>query len=270
MITFNHLLEIEGIDPGVVKLARHQDNRLAPGRLHEAWQAGDGSFQAYQSVQSTKRFDVGGLLASFVVTGARKTVFVGLYRVDGVTLAPPGMADRLTGEDVSGFHLYDLRPDDRLADYVDKLAIEWGPGALARVQKAAGQPKTIIEIAPQDEPRFPGFRQFVRPIDDIPSLPVSWQDVLRSVKGVYLLVDVESGAQYVGSAKGADGLLGRWSEYANGGDGGNVALRAAGPRPYQVSVLEVVGVDTPDERIEQIESWWKDKLLTRRFGLNEG
>jgi hypothetical protein len=88
---------------------------------------------------------------------------------------------------------------------------------------------------------------------------------------VYLLVDVDSGQQYVGSAKGADSLLGRWLEYSAGGDGGDVGLKAAakdGPRNYQVSVLEVVGEYTADETIEQLESYWKNKLLSRRFGLN--
>jgi hypothetical protein len=31
--------------------------------------------------------------------------------------------------------------------------------------------------------------------------------------------DVDSGKQYVGSAKGAERLLGRWMNYAAGGDG---------------------------------------------------
>src|SRR3712207_8858661 len=102
-------------------------------------------------------------------------------------------------------------------------------------------------------------------VDDIPTLPHGWQQVLRAVKGVYLLVDVESGQQYVGSAKGADSLLGRWLEYANGGDGGDGRLKAVGRprrRNHQVSVLEVVDGNTPDEPIEQIGLYWKYKLLT--------
>lgn len=105
----------------------------------------------------------------------------------------------------------------------------------------------------------------------MPTLPNGWQQVLRSVKGVYLLIDVESGQQYVGSAKGAESLLGRWMSYADGGDGGDVGLEAAartGRRHYQVSVLEVVDENTPDDTIERIESYWKNKLLTRQFGLN--
>jgi hypothetical protein len=160
---------------------------------------------------------------------------------------------------------------DELADHRDRAVIEWGAGVRSWVQRAGNQAKPVIEIAEQYEPRFPGFREFVRPIDDVPTLPNGWQQVLRSVKGVYLLVDAESGQQYVGSAKGADSLLGRWMSYTDGGDGGDVGLRAAartGRRNYQVSVLEVVDENTPDDSIEAIESYWKNKLLTRRFGLN--
>ena len=60
-------------------------------------------------------------------------------------------------------------------------------------------------------------------------------------------------------------------KYADGGDGGDVGLRAAnrnGRRKYQVSVLEMIDDHTPDDTIEQIESYWKNKLLTRRFGLD--
>lgn len=59
--------------------------------------------------------------------------------------------------------------------------------------------------------------------------------------------------------------------YADGGDGGDVGLRAAarkGRRTYQVSVLEVLDENTPDQTIEGIESSWKHKLLSRQFGLN--
>jgi hypothetical protein len=58
------------------------------------------------------------------------------------------------------------------------------------VQRAESQAKPVIEIAEQHESRFPGFREFVRLVDEVPTLPNGWQQVLRSVKGVYLLVDL--------------------------------------------------------------------------------
>ncbi len=271
VLTFNDLLALEGIDTTQVRLVRHQDNRLRPGRLYEAWRNDRGAFDDYQSVQSKNRFPVGDLLASFVVTEARKTVFVGLYRVAGVDTLPLGSVDVLVRHDTSGHFKYDLQLIEELADYRDRAVIDWGAGVRTWVQRAASQSKPVIEIAEQYEPRFPGFREFVRPVDDVPTLPNGWQQVLRSVKGVYLLVDVESGHQYVGSAKGADSLMGRWISYADGGDGGDVGLKSVarnGRRNYQVSVLEVVDENTPDDTIEQIESYWKNKLLSRQFGLN--
>lgn len=271
MLTFNDLLTLGGIDTAKVRLVRHQDGRLGAGRLYESWRNNRDAFEDYQSVQGRDVFPIGDLLASFVVTEARRTVFVGMYRVDAVGTCPPGSIDALLKNDISGNFKYDLHLVDDLADYQDMVVIDWGPGARTWVQKAANQPKPVIEIAQQYEPRFPGFRVFVRPVDEVPTLPSGWQQVLRSVKGVYLLVDLDSGQQYVGSAKGADSLMGRWMDYAAGGDGGDVALKSAargGPRNYQVSVLEVVDQNTPDETIEQIESYWKTKLLSRRFGLN--
>ena len=182
-----------------------------------------------------------------------------------------GSVDVLVRHDTSGHFKYDLQLIEELADYRDQAVIDWGAGVRSWVQRAATQAKPVIEISEQYEPRFPGFREFVRLVDDVPTLPNGWQQVLRSVKGVYLLVDVDSGQQYVGSAKGGDSLLGRWISYSDGGDGGDVGLKASarnGRRNYQVSVLEVVDANTPDDTIEQIESYWKNKLLSRKFGLN--
>lgn len=227
MLTFNDLLVLEGIDAAKVRLVRHQDGRLGRGRMYEAWRNDRKSFESYQSVQSKDRFPVGDLLAGFVVTEARKTVFVGMYRVDDVGTCPSGSIDALLKHDISGHFQYNLTLVDDLASYRDKVVIDWGPGTRSWVQRAANQAKPVIEIADQYEPRFPGFREFVRRVDEVPTMPNSWQQVLRSVKGVYLLVDVDSGQQYVGSAKGADSLLGRWLDYAAGGDGGDVGLKAA-------------------------------------------
>lgn len=210
MLNFNSLLALEGIDATLVRLVRHQDNRLGPGRLYEAWRNDRNAFENYQSVQHRDIFPVGDLLASFVVTEARKTVFVGMCRVDDVGTCPPGSSDALLKHDTSGQFEYDLQLVEDLAAYRGRVVIDWGAGTRSWVQQAANQAKSVIEIAEQHEPRFPGFREFVRAVDEVPNLPKGWLQVLRSVKGVYLLVDVDSGRQYVGSAKGADSFLGRW------------------------------------------------------------
>jgi hypothetical protein len=95
---------------------------------------------------------------------------------------------------------------------------------------------------------------------------LTWQAVLKSVKGVYLLVCKETGRQYVGSAKGDESLWGRFLDYAKNGHGGNIELQRRGCKPHRITVLEVVNSDF---QIERIEESWKKKLMSREFRLNE-
>jgi len=52
------------------------------------------------------------------------------------------------------------------------------------------------------------------------------------------------------------------------GHGGNVELKNRKGAQYQIGILQVVDVSLPDHSIEEIESWWKRKLMTREHGLN--
>ena len=94
MLTLNAILRHEGIDPKNVKLVQHQDNRASANCTpYDLWRAGDGRLEKYQQVQRREVFDIGNLLATFVVTPANDTLFVGLFRVDGMGIAPAGTID---------------------------------------------------------------------------------------------------------------------------------------------------------------------------------
>jgi hypothetical protein len=88
------------------------------------------------------------------------------------------------------------------------------------------------------------------------------------VCGVYLLTCLETGEQYVGSAYGEGGFLGRFLTYAATNHGGNKLLKARAPKPYQVSILEVMSPSSTPEEVIQMEALWKAKLGSRAFGLN--
>ena len=60
---------------------------------YNLWRAADGRLETYQRIQRRKVFDVGGLLASFVVTPSDETLFVGLYRVNNIAIAPTETID---------------------------------------------------------------------------------------------------------------------------------------------------------------------------------
>jgi hypothetical protein len=273
VITFNDVLRSEGIDPTGVRLVRHQDAARREPTIYAAWRSTNGRHlvEEYQRIQSRNVFRVGDVIASFVVTPRPRseTLFVGIYRVTALAKCEPGARDPIYADDVAGMNRYDLTYDTRLASYEERLSIEWGPGTRAWVQRAARQPKSIRALKDQDDPPFPGFSQFCVDVDQVPGLYSSWQQRLREVKGIYLLVDKDTGDQYIGSAKGEESLLARFMAYAQTGHGGNVELRRRKGARYQVGVLEVVNLALPDRRIEQIEASWKHKLLTREFGLNK-
>jgi hypothetical protein len=67
VITFNDVLRAAGVDPREVQLARHQDQRVTRQSIYAAWKSpgGQEKLEAYQAVQASKRFDVGGFVATF-------------------------------------------------------------------------------------------------------------------------------------------------------------------------------------------------------------
>lgn len=272
MITFNDVLRLAGVDPGHVRLARHQDSRIRGRSIYTVWKSRGGPelLEEYQAVQAREVFEIGGFVASFVVTPAPRndTLFIGLYAVRGVGKCEVGQRDPISGADVSGYYRYELARDSRLDEYKGRLAVDWGLGTRKWVQLAFRQPKPVIAICDQDDPPFPGFSQICVQVERVPDLPLTWQDRLREVKGIYVLVDRATGQQYVGSAKGEDSLWGRFSDYARTGDGGNVELKNRKGAQYQIGVLQVVDTSFPDHRIEEIEGWWKRKLMSREHGLN--
>src|SRR5581483_9554778 len=161
-----------------------------------------------------------------------------------------GERTELVGDPISpdsgnnaGIVEFNTRRVERFDPYVSRLAIDWGEGARAWVQRADNQDKPIIELRKAtSDPEFPGFMKFHWALNEIEGLYLSWVQVLRNARGIYLLVHRDSGQQYVGSACGGSGFYDRWCSYADG-HGGNVAMKElkASASAFDVSILEVVG-----------------------------
>jgi hypothetical protein len=270
MIGFNYLLQSSEVDPARTKLVRHQDNRArSRGTPYGLWMASDGRFEMYQRIQGKDRFRGSSWVASFVATPLDETLFVGVYRVGNVGTAPTGTLDPLGGQDVTGHFLYDLEPDTALQEYIGRIVIDWGAGFRAWVQRADNQDKSVLEIRRTAiEPPFPGFTSFSWSIRELASVPSSWRGALSAIGGVYLLVCRSTGKQYVGSAYGTGGFWARWENYFRTGHGGNEGMKLVPGNDYQVSILEFASSSLSFEEIVAMETRWKEKLLTRTFGLN--
>lgn len=104
-----------------------------------------------------------------------------------------------------------------------------------------------------------------------------WVAALENQKAVYLITDKNSGKQYVGSAYGENGmLLQRWSNYVVNGHGGNKLLKEIVDdsgfdyvkQNFQYAILENYNARVDKHIILERESWWKETLGSRAFGLN--
>lgn len=268
MITFNAILETEGLSPDDVKLVRHQSTKhlVTPYQL---WAAGDGRLETYQSYQQRLVFDRAAWIASFVATPLNETLFIGVYRVGGVGKVPSGKIDPISGEEVGGLYLYRLEKTDHLADYQGRLVVDWGAGYRSWVQRARSKDKPVVEIRRVvGDPPFPGFLEFNERLSSLVSVPQSWRTALSSVGGVYLLVCRRTGKQYVGAAYGDGGFWARWEQYARLGHGGNVRMKEIPSSDYRVCILEVTPSSAGFDDVMMVEARWKRKLLSREFGLN--
>ena len=275
MIKFNTILESEGINPAKVKLVRH----VADG-AYQLWLTSKERFGDWQKFQANPEFNGADILATFVKGPLGETLFLGLHSVNGVADAPAGLIDPLTGQEVGqhntvtgqlvGQHLlYDLSPMQELSEYQGRLVIDWGQGFLKWVQLARNQNKSVTEIRRfVSEPLFPGFLKFQSRLSGLSNLPASWRLALSLVSGVYLLVHPDNGKPYVGIATGVDGFWGRWSQYVVTGHGGNQLMQDIPRADYHVRILEVASMPINLVEIAELENRWKEKLLSREFGLN--
>ena len=100
----------------------------------------------------------------------------------------------------------------------------------------------------------------------------SWKTALQNQKAVYLITDINNGKMYVGSASGQYMLLNRWQCYVDNGHGGNIELKKLSKdyieENFRYSILDMFKSKTDDQIILSRASWWKNTLLTRKFGYN--
>lgn len=274
MLTFEVLLEAAGLQPSVVRLVRHRHAAKYQRTMYFDAIHRHPRFDQYQSGQGNPRvvslMGTAAALASFVVDPAGRTMFIGLWRVRGTR--PGHIPDPYMPRSVAGPHssTIDLERMPELDTYSGRIVIDWGGGERAWVQYAHRRDKEIVELRRRiEEPQFPGIGEFTCGLHEVDSLPDSWQELLRTARGVYLLVHRTTGAQYVGSATGAGGFLGRWCGYADG-HGGNLALRELGHAAdnYDARILETAGSSATVDDVYALESHWKNKLGSRAQGLN--
>src|SRR3546814_12833669 len=96
---FPYTTLFRSIDPRDVRLLRHQTIKYAGRTPYTLWRDDHDGFLLYQSIQSVQNGPklTGRYWASFVVTPAASTLFVGLYEIEKIGTCDPTVIDPLRG-----------------------------------------------------------------------------------------------------------------------------------------------------------------------------
>lgn len=280
LLYFSDILEKAGINPKDVKLIRHSLTDKTFKQCYDKNKVYE--YTCHQKIDFSKGYTYWAIFISDSGTLAR---FYAIYKVgeskpDTKDNMPVGLPEKEVLNYNGEYAVYNLIRLDELAEVEGKLIIDWGNSARMWHQKGTTE-KPVVSIQPDKKKVFMGFENLVLNYDDLKEIVENskiyeaWHTALSSVYAIYLIVDTETGKQYVGSAYGKDGLLGRWSVYIHTYHGNNKEMKQVicdYPERYhafQFSILQILPKNVTVEEVIEIETLWKNKLLSIKFGMND-
>ncbi len=299
MFCFRDLLASENIDPADTNIMLHSPfERDFAKVLPSLFQERPHAFDVFQSSHSTSAeaalLSGRQYVASFIKTGRclknqghSRLVFAGLFRNN------PDRPVRTIGDiwqepEIRFLHntygldygqekvdpktkttWFDLRSVDVLADLRGRLVISarLTPSYVRLAENLEAPVLAVLERGVSDMP-VPDWKDMTASAAVMRAVPTAWAAALREWRGVYLITDESDGARYVGSAYGADNILGRWREHVAGANGITKELSKRNPANFRFSILQLLAPDADASDVINIEHGWMDRLHTREFGLN--
>ena len=281
MIGLLELLSARGFLPNRrrVKLVRHKDVRFDLEELLRS-----GQLELYQQFQGSPIFDGCEQIVAFIGEDGAKSRFVGVSDVGqrqsaGDTKAWNKIKRQVWIADAQYWYPTTHRPE--FMDLENRLVIDWGRSPRSWHQWFSD--RNVLEIRPEGR-TLPPFRDYLKvhlsfqELKDLARTPDAhrdWVAGLTAVGGVYLIVSTLTGEQYVGSATGEHGIWQRWLNYADTGHCGNARLLnlcktdPRHPDKFMFSILEVFSRTTAKSAAVAQETFFKNKLGSRAFGLND-
>lgn len=225
--------------------------------------------------------------ASFVVNDSGEARFVGLYQICGWELrsienlaAEPlriELGKRIVGEWASTFDsgkdqsraVFKLEVMKEFSSLKGRLVVPRPAGrAYVRLAEKCPLPIKRIDETAQFIPPLPNWNAIVLSAHDVLAMPYAWADKISQWRGVYHILDASDGQRYVGSAYGEENLLGRWRAHVKGEWGVTKELSKRSPSNFVFSILELLAPNAAAEDVITLEGTWKERLGTRKWGLN--
>ncbi|MBY0008683.1 GIY-YIG nuclease family protein [Priestia aryabhattai] len=282
MLTINRVLEIAGLNISKhIKIARHMDTRGVD--VHELYAS--GHFEVYQSYQERNVFKGCDYLISCLGIENNQALFVGvydvkeIYSVDGF---PSDLDVPYKGKaKLNSRYRYELEKLSGFEELEGRLVINWNNISQAWCMKLDTNQKEVVQLLPKGYVRdFPGYLEINLSFQELQKIinePIAnsiWHKMLSAVGGVYLILDTKDGKQYIGSASGKEGILGRWKQYVRNGHGGNKKLKeiiesdSKRINRFKFTILQTLPRTLTKNEVLWEESKYKEKLGSRAYGLN--
>lgn len=274
--------EFDAADKKRVRLIRHKDNRtekVIDGKtyrssLYDLYLYEHDVFLCYQSEQLVKRFKDVDYIVSFIGEESASSRFVGVFKNNGIKKT----IDDYKNEICARFDFVELKGFELLKE---RVVIEWR-NPVSWLQSYTNTMPVIRIDRGLQENSIPIFTRFEDVVLDYNQLKLiigtnnpEWKAKLESCNGIYLILDKNTGKQYIGSTFNRNGIWGRWAEYAQTGHGGDKSLipllendLAYAKKYFQWCILETLPLKILDEQAIDRESLYKRKFGTREFGYN--
>ena len=282
---WNRNSDFDNVNESRIKLVRHSSDvqpdsfiyNKYKGSVYELYRTDYALFKEWQSEQSDSKMKNVNYLVVFLAEEGCECRFIGVYRNYG--------PKRATGNGVSEYAIEEVEGFEGLKD---KVVIDWGKGTLSWMQnwQSTKNVRRIDQVNTGDDiPYFIRYEDVILSFSQLQKVveDKEWKSKLESLNCVYMILDKETGKQYVGVTYKnmkpgiKNGILGRWTEYAKTGHGNNkllVALLAEkgisyADQNFQWTILETLPLNvTPKVAIDR-ESLYKKKFGTREHGYNE-
>lgn len=267
MIKLNDILKLEDLDKVKIRFNLMVDNNWNPIDIFKNRQEKILLAGQYHNYEKRKSFKEGQITLGFIRIKNNNNSWL-LFHVGRVT-------KDLNLQNTIGYEYEVLSEYDK---YLGRLIIEFKNTTQNMIRNARSviDECYVSQILPDifDNDIFPGYDNVNISWEELSRVvqKESWKTALQNQKGVYLITDISKGKMYVGSAYGEKMLLQRWTEYVKNVHGGNQELKnidvESMKKNFRYSILEIYKCSTDNKIILQRESWWKELLLTRKFGYN--
>lgn len=282
---WNRNSDFDNVNESRIKLVRHSSDvqpdsfiyNKYKGSVYKLYRTDYALFKEWQSEQSDSKMKNVDYLVIFLAEEGCECRFIGVYRNYGPKRAIGNGVSEYAIEEVEGFE-----------GLKDKVVIDWGKGTLSWMQnwQSTKNVRRIDQVNTGDDiPYFIRYEDVILSFSQLQKVveDKEWKSKLESLNCVYMILDKETGKQYVGVTYKdmkpgiKNGILGRWTEYAKTGHGNNkllVALLAEkgisyADQNFQWTILETLPLNvTPKVAIDR-ESLYKKKFGTREHGYNE-